>query len=465
MDLHVALDPRRPKRDQLEHHLRDAIRAGRLHPGTRLPPSRVLASDLGVSRGLVVEVYGQLAAEGFLTTRRGSGTRVAAHDHGGPHAPRGSELPRTRRYDLRSGIPDPAAFPRRQWRVAAEQALRDLPDAAFVTPTPGGLPALRVALATHLGRSRAVHLDASRLLITSGVGPGLELLLHVLADRGARRVGVEDPSWPVHARAVERAGMQAVPVPVDADGIVVGLLPGLHLDGVVITPAHQFPTGVVLSADRRPVLVDWARRTGATVIEDDYDAEYRYDRDPVASLQGLAPDVVAYAGSASKTLAPTLRMGWLGVPQDMVDQVLSHHRAFDAWPSVIDQATLATLVDHGDLDRHLRRMRRSYRARRDALVDALAHRLGIAATGVAAGLHLVAPLGEEVDEAAVVREARAAGVAVHGLSHLCWTSRPVPPALLLGYAGLTEPAIGAAVEALAGVPSLAPLAARVRADT
>jgi GntR family transcriptional regulator/MocR family aminotransferase len=240
-------------------------------------------------------------------------------------------------------------------------------------------------------------------------------------------------------RASGRAG--AGPVPVDERGLVVDALAAARVDAVAVTPAHQFPTGVVLAPERRAALVAWARATGAVIVEDDYDAEYRYDREPVGALQGLAPDVVVHAGSASKTLAPALRLGWLVVPPGLAGPVAAG--AARGTP-VVDQLALAHLLEHGEVDRHLRRTRRRYRARRDALVAALDARFpGTQLSGVAAGLHVVAAL--DVDPAA----ARARGVAVQTLHEHCFTAAPRPPAVLLGYAALPEPALARAVALLA----------------
>jgi GntR family transcriptional regulator/MocR family aminotransferase len=439
---------RRPGREELERALRDGVRAGRLRPGTLLPSSRALAAQLGVSRGVVVEAYAQLVAEGWLAARQGAGTTVAAPAAGPGTRPRGSGLsppgpepepgtgpagPPAVRYDLRTGRPDLSAFPRRAWARALAAAVRGVPDAALDYGDPRGAPALRAALAGHLGRARAVVADPGRVVVCSGTAGGLGLVWPALREQGVRRVGVEDPGWREQAASVRRAGLEAVPVPVDALGLDVAALAPAGVDAVVVTPAHQFPTGVVLAAERRVALLAWARRTGGVIVEDDYDAEFRYDREPVGALQGLAPDHVVYAGSASKTLAPALRLGWLVLPSRLDEPVAARAARGTA---VFDQLALAELIQRGDLDRHLRRMRRSYRGRRDTLVAALGSRATV--TGVAAGLHLVAQTG---DAAALAARARARGIAVQTLHEDCTTSRPQPPALLLGYARESEPAL------------------------
>jgi GntR family transcriptional regulator/MocR family aminotransferase len=444
VDLHLPVGSR-PGRAELEQALRDGVRAGRLRAGTPLPSSRTLAAELGISRGVVVEAYAQLAAEGWLSARQGAGTTVAAtgwdpagsrRDALDPGAPAEPAL----RYDLRTGRPDLSAFPRRAWGAALAAAVRTLPDAGLDYGDPRGVPALRTALAGHLGRARGVVADPARVVVCPGTAGGLPLVWQALRERGARRVGVEDPGWREQAASARLAGLDPVPIPVDARGLDVDALRAADVDAVAVTPAHQFPTGVVLAAERRAALLAWARDTGGIVVEDDYDAEYRYDREPVGALQGLAPEHVVYAGSASKTLAPALRLGWLVLPADLAGPVAARTARGS---SAFDQLALASLIETGHLDRHLRRTRRSYRSRRDALVDALGGRVAI--TGVAAGLHLVARTD---DAAAIAARARTRGVAVQTLHEDCTTHRPQEPALLLGYARESEPALRRAAELL-----------------
>ncbi len=451
MELHLALDRAGPLRAQLERSIRDGIRAGRLRAGSRLPPSRELAHELGISRGVVVEAYSQLVAEGYLVARPGDGTRIA---NGVVHRPAAARAPAARaqriRYDLRSGIPDLASFPRREWQSATAAAVRDLPDAALSYGSRRGLRDLRVALSDYLGRVRAVVADPDRVLVSAGAAHGIEILCRTLRSRGARRVAVEDPAWPSIPAAVVQAGLEPVPIAVDLDGLDVDALSGRHVDSVVLSPAHQYPTGTVLSPDRRTELIAWARRSGAVIIEDDYDAEYRYDRDPIASLQGLAPDCVAYVGTASKTLAPGLRLAWLVVPRGLVDEIKAQHGIARAMPSVLTQAAYATLLDRGDIDRHLRRTRRLYHARRNALVGALADRMPDAQVGGAsAGLHLMAWLSDDADEDQIGAAALRRGVAIHTLHRDCAVTAAVGPALILGYGRIPEAAVPTAVDELA----------------
>jgi len=457
LDLFVALRSGTPKRAQIEQQLRDAIRSGRLRSGSRLPPTRTLASDLGVSRGVVVEAYAQLAAEGYLVAGPRSGTRVSDRIEVLPvRRPASSRrVAAPVRYELRSGAPDPASFPRAAWLSAAGEGLRTMSDADLLGPHRGGLARLRASLADYLARSRAVAATADQIVVTPGLASGLAAVLGVLRDRGARRVAVEDPSWPHHARAVRLSGLDPVAVAVDECGLIVNGLDRLDVDAVITTPAHQFPTGVVLSAERRAHLLAWASEREALIIEDDYDAEFRYDRHPVAALQGMAADRVTYAGTVSKTLSPVLRFGWLLLPPTLADSVADRVHASGAWPSVIDQATVSVLVERGVLERHLRTMRRRYRQRRDALVDALTRKLDVEITGIAAGLHLVVRPRPDTDVRAIARQARERGIAIDTLHERCWTHARCRPAMLLGYGGLPEPAIPLAVAELALLPASA----------
>jgi GntR family transcriptional regulator/MocR family aminotransferase len=451
VDIHLSLDRAAPLRAQLEQELRAAIRSGRLRSGAKLPPSRVLADELRVSRGVVVEAYSQLVAEGYLVARSGDGTRIAdglAQQPPAPRAPSGTA--QRIRYDLRSGVPDLSFFPRREWQAATASALRELPDAALSYGSRRGLRRLRIALSDYLGRVRAVAGDPERMFISAGAAHGMGILWHTLRQRGARRVAVEDPAWPAIPETIVQAGLEAVPVSVDDHGLCVGELESIDVDAVVLAPAHQYPTGTVLAPERRAEVIAWARRGGALIVEDDYDAEYRYDREPIASLQGLAPDCVAYVGTASKTLAPGVRLGWLLVPSHLVAEVAAQHGVTRAVPSVLTQGAYATLLERGEIDRHLRRTRRAYHARRNALIDALERCLPEASVGgAAAGLHVIAWLPHGTDEAAVSDAAAERGVAIHTLHQFCAVTASLAPALLLGYGLIGEPAIPRAVRELA----------------
>jgi GntR family transcriptional regulator/MocR family aminotransferase len=440
MDLQVEFAPGVPLRRQLERQLREAIRSGRLRAGSALPPSRVLAEELGVSRGVVVDCYSQLTVEGYLSARTGAGTRVAytpvpAHAGAAVQALSAPGTVMKIRYELRPGQPDFHAFPRRQWQAALTGALRELPDRDLAYADPRGVPGLREAIAEYLRRARAVVAVADDVVVFCGISHGLSVLWHALREQGARRVAVEDPGWRWQTRTVDQAGLEAVPVPVDDQGLVVSELARARVDAVVLTPAHQYATGVVLSPARRGELIEWARRHGALIVEDDYDAEYRFDRNPVAALQGLAPDVVAFAGTTSKTLAPALRIGWMVLPTRFVRMVTKVQSVTAAQPSVVDQVAFASFIADASVDRHLRLMRRRYRAKRDLLLAELEKHLPETRVGGAAGgLHLMVRLPEASDERLTAETARQSGVALHELHRHCTVHAPTPAALLLGYA-------------------------------
>jgi GntR family transcriptional regulator / MocR family aminotransferase len=451
VDTHLALDRATPLRAQLERELRAAIRSGRLRAGVKLPPSRVLADELRVSRGVVVEAYSQLVAEGYLTARPGDGTRIAAGLAQQPPAPRAPSTTAWRvRYDLRSGLPDLSFFPRREWQSAMTTALREIPDVALSYGSRRGLRQLRVALSEYLARVRAVVADPERIFISAGAAHGMLIVWQTLRQRGAKRIAVEDPAWPAIPATIVQAGLEPVPVAVDDHGLGVAALEQIDVDAVALSPAHQYPTGTVLAPERRTELIAWARRRGTLIVEDDYDAEYRYDREPIASLQGLAPDCVAYVGTASKTLAPAMRLGWVLVPSHLVGETAVEHGVARAAPSALVQSAYASMVERGDLDRHLRRTRRRYHNRRNVLIDALAQSLPAAFVGgAAAGLHLIAWLPEGSDEAAISDAAASRGVAIHTLHQFCAVAAQRPPALLFGYGQIAATAIPRAVQELA----------------
>jgi GntR family transcriptional regulator/MocR family aminotransferase len=434
---------------QIEGSIRDAIRVGRLPRGTSLPPTRSLADELGVSRGVVVEAYQQLIAEGYLTSRAGGYTRVAIGPE--PAAATPSLLPGTRaRIDFCPCRADGSQFPRAAWLRSLRRVLTDASDGEFGYVDGRGAPALHQALAAYLNRVRGTSARPDHIVICNGYAQGIGLLIQTLALSGAKRLALEDPSADDDALPLARAArLEVVGVPVDEDGIRVDALDRTDADALVLTPSHQWPTGAVLSAERRAAVLRWAHERRALVIEDDYDAEYRYDRAPIGAMQGLAPDLVAYAGTASKTLAPGLRLGWLVVPPRLVGAVADAKKLADRGSPVLDQLAFADFVERGEFDRHLRRMRRLYRRRRDALLAALReHAPELEPAGIAAGLHLVAYLPAGVDETAVVEAAARRGVAVYGLApyRIACEGRP---GLIFGYATLDERALTEGIELLA----------------
>lgn len=430
-------NPEGPRRAQLEAGLREAIRAGRLRSGARLPSSRALAAQLGVSRRLVVEVYEQLAAEGYVVARRGSGTRVAPHashsDSEARAAPPEPTPPPQSGIDLSPGAPDLSLFPRRAWGLALRRALAELPDARLNYGELAGTTELRVALAEYLGRIRAAVTAPDRVLVTAGYQQGLRLFCQLLRGRGARRVAVEDPGFPISCWTIESERLEVVPVPIDDEGIDIDALVAEAPDAVVVTPAHSLPLGAVLAPERRGRLVAWARERGALILEDDYDAELRYDRDPAGAMQGLGPDVVVLAGTVSKTLAPALRLGWLLLPAELVPLAVTARAAADGGGPRLEERALAELISTGDLDRHLRVARQRYRAKRATLLEAVAsHMPDARVRGVAAGLHAVVELPAGVDEEVVVDAAGERGIHVRGLGAFTRVHRQ-PPGLVLGY--------------------------------
>jgi len=453
VDLEIDFRPGVSLRRQIEAALRVAIRSGRLPPGSVLPPSRDLAEQLGVSRGVIVDSYAQLATEGYLSARRGSGTRVAATAASGrPPVRRQLTAPNRYRYELRPGLADFHAFPRAAWKAALLRALRELPDIRLGYADHRGVRELRNALAGYLARVRGVVVDPEHVVICCAASQALIVLWHVLRRRGARRVAVEDPGWRWQRYTAEQSGLEAVPVRVDADGMVVSELAAADVDAVVMTPAHHYPTGVVMTAERRAALIAWARDRGALIIEDDYDVEYRFGRHPMASLQGLAPDLVAFVGTTSKTLAPALRLAWVVPPSHLIDDVEDVLLVTGVTPPTLDQVALASFIDDAALERHLRSMRRHYRAKRNVLVTELdAHLPEVRVGGTDAGLHVLAWLPDGADEHATAMRARRAGIGLHELHRHCTTSAPSPPALLLGFALPTESELRAAVKLLAEV--------------
>jgi GntR family transcriptional regulator / MocR family aminotransferase len=438
-------------RGQLEDQLRDAIRGGRLQSGERLPSTRTLARELGLSRGLVQDCYAQLLAEGYLTAHGGSATRVApfAGTQAAPAPARPAAAPRLLA-DFQAGLPDLASFPRADWLTALRAACAAMPTASFGYDEPRGSRQLREVLAAYLRRVRAAAADPERIVICAGFGQGLGVALRALAATGVRRVGFEDPGYAdTSESAAAFAGVEAVPVPVDADGIDVGALAAADVGAVVVTPAHQWPSGVVLGPGRRRELAAWAARTGSTIIEDDYDAEFRYDRDPVGALQGIAADRVMYLGTASKSLAPSVRLGWMLCPPGLIGAVIEQKRRSDRGSPGLDQLALATMIQSGRFDRQLRRMRAVYAARRDALVGALTeHAPRVRLTGLAAGFHAVAHLPAPGAEHEVIAAARARSVGLYGMSQYRSTGAAEPAQLVLGFGNIGERQIRAGIAAV-----------------
>ena len=430
-----------PLHEQLERSIREGVRAGRLAAGARLPSSRGLAAELGISRGVVSEAYGQLAAEGYLVTSQGAPVRIAhAVRAAAPRPPAPALLSRFA-HRLDPCLPDLAGFPRDRWLRSLRAAWRQAPIDAVDYPDPRGVPELREALAEYLGRVRGAAADPEQLMVCAGFSQGLSMIARWLRARGVVEVALEDPGWHQHRLIVEQAGLEVVPIPIDGAGLRVDLLAESDAAAVVVTPAHQFPTGAVLSSERRAALVEWAEAGERLIVEDDFDAELRYDRRRAGALQGLAPERIALIGSASKRLVPGMRLGWMLTPSWLGWPLISVKAIEDRGSDAVGQLALCDFVVRGELDRHLRRMRPRYQRRRDALLEALARELPGARPGAgAAGLFELVELPPGTDEAALISAAAERGVGVEGLS--LHRFRPGgPPGLVLGFAAMPEPAI------------------------
>jgi GntR family transcriptional regulator/MocR family aminotransferase len=445
LDFHLDV-PGTRVRAGLEAALREAVTSGRLPPGTRLPPTRSLAADLGIARNTVADAYSQLVAEGWLSARTGAGTWVTHHPAPAPAlAPPAVPETRQPRYDLRPGVPDLAAFPRPAWLAAARRALSAAPARVLGYPDPRGLPELREALAVYLARARGVAASPGRILVCAGFSHGLALLCQVLAARGARVLAAESYGHEAHRRLAAGAGLRLQPLPVDSGGARVDSLAGA--DACLLTPAHQFPLGMTLQPQRRRRVISWAAGSGALVIEDDYDGEFRFDRQPVGAMQALAPEHVAYAGTASKSLAPGLRLGWLVLPASLMDEMVAAKESAGAACSTLDELTLAEFITSGGYDRQVRLARLSYRRRRDRLAAALRQQAPrVRVTGIAAGLHALAELPAGWQEAEVTGRAAARGLVVEGLASYRVAEDGHGPALVVGYG---RPAAHAFTSALA----------------
>jgi GntR family transcriptional regulator/MocR family aminotransferase len=463
VDLHLAPDPGSGRRAGLERALRDAIRSGRLAPHTRLPSSRALAADLGLSRGTVSAAFDQLAAEGYLTARRGSGTTVSELASSGPEIHDAAPARPEPRHNLMPGLPDVSLFPVAEWSRASRRALGRARYEIFGYGNPAGRTELRTELADYLGRARGVLAAPDQIVITSGYVQALALLTRVLRARGAAAVAMEDPNHGFHRDVVRRGGLDVLALPVDEKGARPDGLArarGQGVDAVVVTPAHHYPAGATLHPARRHELADWAQATGGLVVEDDYDGEFRYDRQPVGAMQGMAPGHVVYVGSASKTLGPGLRLGWMVLPGHLAGPVAEEKRHDDFHTGTLGQIEFAEFIAAHGYDKHIRATRLRYRRRRDLLIGRLTQDAGIRAEsvrGIAAGLHVLIDLpAGGPGEQDVLAAAQQHGVAIevlgphwHQPGDQCRGQRGEhPQGLLVGFAAATERAFPVAVEAL-----------------
>lgn len=497
------------RRAGLESALRAAIREGRLAAGTLLPSTRGLAQESGLSRGTVSAAYDQLAEEGYLTIRPGSGTRVADVPPHTPAAARDGIRQAPPLHDLRPGLPDVSTFPTRAWLAATRRVLDRARRDVFCAGDPQGRIELRTALAGYLGRTRGVLTTPDRIVITSGYYQAVGLLCRVLLATGVRVAAVEDPGHNVYRAAIQRAGLTTLPLLVDAHGARVETLtnqagthnapvettdqagayggrietpakqvapndartkPPNHQNGsntpaepvheavsdqagvAFVTPSHHYPTGVPLHPSRRQALCAWARDTGGLIVEDDYDGEFRYDRQPVGALQGMAPEHVVYCGTASKTLSPALRLAWMVLPPHLVAPVVEAKEEADLYTEALGQLVLADLIDTHAYDRHVRAARLRYRRRRRVLLDRLAGFPRLTAHGVPAGLHVLVTLpADGPGEQRMLAECSGRGLAVRGLTELHVDPAGRPEGLLVGFAAPAERAYPAALDVLSEV--------------
>lgn len=452
LDLFLDLDRASGLGRGIERSLREAIRDGRLTPGTALPSSRSLARDLDVARGTVSAAYSQLAAEGYLSARQGAPVRVTWAPPRQQPSSLSPEPPERCQWDFRPGRPDSASFPRIAWARAHRHVLMHAPDEIFDYGDARGRAELRGTLADYLGRARGVDTDPGRLLICNGFTQAFTLVCHALKAAGASTLAVEDPGTPRFRRIAGTLGLRVVSVRCDQEGLRTDLLAQSSADAVLVTPAHQYPLGVTMSAGRRTALIEWARRSKSLIIEDDYDGEFRYDRQPTGALQQLDPRHVIYIGTASKTLGPGLRLGWLSAPRSMGRILATAKEHLDRGTGILDQLTLAELIMNRSFDRHVRRMRASYRRRRAELAQTLAAELPhLRLAGPAAGLHALIYLPEDgPTEHQLRRRAARRSIALHTLAGY-WHDPPdpSPQAIIVGYASPATHAYRPALHALA----------------
>jgi GntR family transcriptional regulator/MocR family aminotransferase len=449
-ELLIELDrgSREPLRRQLERRLRAAIQDGSFPDGTRLPSSRSLAEQLAVSRGVVVDAYEQLIAQGFLLARPRQVPVVRAGEARGPAPPR----PAARyRFQLSPNAPDLSRFPRRLWLRATAEAMRDLPDTDLdYPPDPRGAVGLRAALVGYLSRVRRVRVELDNLILTLGFLHSLDLLFRGLGHRGVKRVAVEDPSLPEQIAIARAHGIEVQPIVVDEAGLVVADLLDTDAEAVIVTPAHQFPLGTVLSPERRRALVAWARERDALIIENDYDAEFRYDGPPIGAMQGLAPEHTVYVGTTSKTLAPAVRLGWIAAPAKVTSALWDTQLGGSGGFTGLNGHLFARLLLSGSYERHVQQCRRDYRRRRDTLVEAISAELPqLRALGIAGGLHLTLQLPPGCDADRVADAARAEGIDIRPLSYYAHIPNQQEPGLVMGYGRLPPPGVPGVVAALA----------------
>ncbi|GIJ38958.1 MocR-like pyridoxine biosynthesis transcription factor PdxR [Micromonospora andamanensis] len=455
LTISVCRDVDEPLSRQIQSAIKEKIRNGVLLPGVPLPSSRLLARDIGVSRSVVVEAYEQMSAEGYLEAVQGSGTRVATRPVVGVDRGSGLDEPTAPavRWDLRVGATDVTNFPLQEWLSCYQRATQSLGANDLSYPPITGIPALRTELASYLGRVRGVRVEPAHTMVTMGFAHGLGLICRTLPTVGIDRIGVENPGSGKQFHFIRSTGMRAVPVPVDADGVDLDALARSGVRAVLITAAHQFPTGATMSLERRQALLRWASDVDGIIIEDDYDTEFWFDqRERPPAIQGSDPERVVYGGSLSKVLAPGLRLGWLAVPEWLFGAVERARATSDQGSDSITQLAVSEFLRAGLLDRHLRRLRPRYRSRLETVVQAVRRHLpGASIRGASAGRHVYVELPHHVDEAAVVDGALRLSVLLRGGAHFRLAETPrltTPPALVIGYSAVRPSDIN---EALARV--------------
>lgn len=445
--LNLDRSPGSGVRVQLERELREAVQQRRMPPGGKLPPSRTLARELGIARSVVVAVYSQLVAEGYLEATQGAGTRVC--EMPSPVTRRRSRRGSRLNLGFTTGLPDPSLFPRKEWLRCYRSAIEDCTDEVLGYPAPQGTLELRTVLTDHLARVRSVQSDPRRIVICDGISQAIAIACRAIRARGESRIAIEDPCFASHRRLVGACGLTPVPVGLDDQGISVARLRDADVSAVLVTPAHSYPSGVVLSPERRLALAEWARRKEALIIEDDYDAEFRFDRTPLGALQGLAPENVIHAGSVSKVLNPSLRLGWMAVPESLVHDLVAIKFVEDVATETFGQLALARFIETGAFARHIRRVRPLYRARRDRLLQELrAQAPELVVHGAEAGLHLYVHLPEGVHEGDVIAAAKESGLRIEGAARHWARPAKARPAVLMGYGMLGESTIQRDVGAL-----------------
>jgi GntR family transcriptional regulator/MocR family aminotransferase len=442
IDVHLDWRPE-TGRAGLAAAIREAIRNGRWQPGAAVPSTRALAHDLGVARGTVTRVYADLAAEGYLRTSQGAPTRVATAG-ALPHSPpRPAPREPAPRWDLRPGRPDLSAFPRQAWLAATRRAVQKTAAPDFGYGPDLGAPELRDTLATYLARSRGVVADPARIVVCNGFSHALAVLTQALHGLGVDEITFENPSLYLYRDIAAANGVRVAGGEVDEHGINVS---ALDSPAVVVTAAHQYPTGVTLAPHRRAALARWASESGAYVLEDDYDGEFRFDRQQVGAVQALAPERVVYAGTVSKSLAPALRLAWLVLPRSLVEPVRAALFATGSRTPTLTQLTLAEMIESGDYDRHIRRARAEYRGRRGRLLAALPKT--VTPRGIPAGLHLLLMLPEGgPTETEALAACRRRSLGIGGLSSY-WMDEGRPGGLVVGYAAAAKHAFAGATQAL-----------------